>query len=187
MTRQNGPVPTVSKVATVRANLACPFTIKIDTREQRPYSFLHLRADARQHGRPLDVAFVRGTLPTGDYSIEAMESVVAIERKSKEDLFGTLGGGRARFTRELERLNELPHAFVIVESDWLGCLHYPPAFSALKPKVVYRSVVAWQVRYPRVHWWFCASRALGETTTFRVLERVWIERMRSKGVEDPNQ
>lgn len=155
--------------------LVVPFVVKIDTREQRPWYFLHLRADADKRRVPLAVQLVRGTLACGDYSIDGLEHVVAVERKSKEDLFGTLGQGRARFARCLERLNELPHAYVVAECDLGEVFTSPPRHSDLKPKTVFRSVIAWQVRYPRVHWWFCPGRAFAEACTFRVLERVWKE------------
>lgn len=41
----------------------------VDTREQTPLTFLHMEA-------------VRGTLATGDYSIEGMEGAFMVERKS---------------------------------------------------------------------------------------------------------
>ena len=63
----------------------------VDTREQRPLDL-----------SPLQV--VRGTLATGDYSVVGLESVVAVERKSLDDLLGCIGTDRARFDREVQRL-----------------------------------------------------------------------------------
>lgn len=65
-------------------------------------------------------------------------------------------------------------------SRWIDALRElsagPPEFSSLNPKTVYRSVLAWQQRYPAVHWWFCVNRRHAEVTTFRVLERFWRDR-----------
>jgi len=84
--------------------VACPFTIAIDTREQAPYYFNNLHAGSDKSYRPMEIQTARVTLQQGDYSIVGHESHVAIERKSKADLFGTLSAGRERFQRELERL-----------------------------------------------------------------------------------
>ena len=64
-------------------------TLLVDTREQRPLYF--------GEGVPQR----RATLPTGDYSVEGCEGLIAIERKSLGDLFGTVGQGRERFEREI--------------------------------------------------------------------------------------
>ena len=84
-----------------------PFTIAIDTREQRPYEFPGAE---------------RMTLPTGDYSIVGLEDQVAIERKSKTDAYSSLGQARARFRRELERLAKFDYAAIVVEDTVPGFL-----------------------------------------------------------------
>jgi len=67
-------------------------------------------------------------------------------------------------------------AAVVVEAEWSEILASPPPHTQLTPKTIFRSVLAWQQRFPRVHWWFVPGRSAGETTTFRVLERYWRER-----------
>lgn len=154
--------------------LTTPYTVVIDTREQRPFAFAGIRADARQHCRPLAVQTVRATLRQGDYSLVGHELAIAIERKSAADLYSTLAAGRGRFERELQRLNQLQFAAVVVEIDWHEILlGAPDGWSKLSPKTVYRSVIAWQQRYPRVHWWTCRGREFAEVTTLRMLERWW--------------
>lgn len=153
--------------------LPTPFTVVIDTREKTPFAFTRLRADACDQYRPLVVATeVRG-LPQGDYSLAGMEHQIAIERKSLSDLYSTLGQRRRQFENELERLAMLRWAAVVVEADWREILFAPPERSQLPPKIVYRSVIAWQQRYPHVHWWPCCDRRLAEIATFRLLERWW--------------
>ena len=154
------------------APLETPFVVVIDTREQRPFAFAGLRADAREGNRPLAVRTAVGTLGQGDYSVLGLEAQVAVERKSLADLYGTLGGGRKRFERELERLAGLAWAAVVVEADWPTVLGGHDR-SRLNPKTIHRSVIAWQQRYPTIHWWFCGDRRLAEITTFRILERWW--------------
>ena len=98
--------------------------IIVDTREQDPLIPWRTRG-----GDPLPV--VRGTLATGDYSVEGLEAFVAVERKSREDLYGTLFGAsgetsvgearsnQERFRRELERMRGIiwagGRAMVLVE------------------------------------------------------------------------
>lgn len=189
-----------------------PYTIVVDTREGRPYSFARLftvspgsAGDARgvvvttsrrrgtflRHRRPIDrftfakelsslgkkyivQTTVRG-LATGDYSLFGFEDQVAIERKSLADLFGTLGQGRKRFERELTRLAAMKFAAVVVEAEWSAVLGDPPRRSKLNPKTVFHSVVAWQQRFPRVHWWFLPGRDAAEAAVVRILDRFWRE------------
>lgn len=64
--------------------------IVVDTREQTPYEFATMVCDKADGGGPLYVPTLRAGLPTGDYSLAGYEDMVAVERKSLADLFGTL-------------------------------------------------------------------------------------------------
>lgn len=188
---------------------AFPVTVLIDTREQLPFSFDAITADAEHGGGTWHVRTEARGIPSGDYSLDGFADRIAVERKSVADLFGTVGKGRGRFVRELERLAAFEFAAVVVEGDWrevtgtwpaelmelaatfaalatsgdksrpwaqwcdqiVAATPCPPRRSKLSPRTVYRSVIAWQQRYPRVHWWFCPSRAFAEVTTFRLFER----------------
>ena len=91
-----------------------PFTIAIDNREQQPYSFGLATVE------PLGYSSVRTIttyLPTGDYSIVGLEGRFAVERKSLEDLYATLGQGRSRFEAEFQRLNAMDFAAIVIEAD----------------------------------------------------------------------
>ena len=164
----------MGRPATKNGLLVTPFTVLIDTREQRPFGFASIRSDAYTGRRPLLVRTLVRTLDAGDYSLVGFERRVSVERKALADLFNTLGQARARFVRELQRLQAAyEFAAVVVEAGWEDILGRPPPRSRLRPKTVFRSVVAWQQRYPRVHWWMCPSREFAEVVTFRVLERFW--------------
>lgn len=80
-------------------------TAIIDTREQAPLDLA-----------PLQIQ--RGTLDTGDYSLQGLEHVVRIERKSLEDLVGCVGRERERFDREVQRLLAYPVRILLVEATW---------------------------------------------------------------------
>jgi len=58
------------------------FTIIVDSREQKPYLFGGYTCGVKKSG-----------LKTGDYSIEGYENSICVERKSKEDLYSSLGKG----------------------------------------------------------------------------------------------
>ena len=130
--------------------------VVIDTREQKPYRFA--RAEVK-------------TLPTGDYSIVGLEDRIAIERKTKEDAYSSLGQGRARFERELQRLSRFDYAAVVIETalpDFLKA----PAFSRMNPKAAAGSIVAWSVKY-RVCVFFAGDRAHENALTQQILEKYW--------------
>lgn len=58
------------------------------------------------------------TLATGDYSIEGMETLVALERKSLPDLVGSLLRNRERFLRQMERMAPFRHRAIIIEASY---------------------------------------------------------------------
>lgn len=164
-----------------------PFTVIIDTREQAPYSFRLFKADAKDKGRPLYIPTSTATLKTGDYSILGHESEITVERKSLTDLYGTIGGGRDRFERELARMSEFRIAHVVVEADWFTALKDPPVRTQLSPKTIFRSINAWEQEFPTVHWQFMGIRALAEHKTFRILERFWKQKQKSAAEENQKE
>lgn len=137
--------------------------IIIDTREQVPYAFSGITPPPT-----VEVA----TLASGDYSVKGLEEVVAIERKSLSDCFGSFGQGRERFQRELERLARLRFAAVVIEKDFHIIATRPPARTRLPPKTVIRSMAAWAIRYG-VHFYPCPNRAFAERWTWILLDRFW--------------
>ncbi len=132
------------------------FVIAVDTREQQPYVF--------------EGAVVR-TLPSGDYSIVGLEDQVAVERKSKADAYGSLGHGRARFRREVERLSRYDYAAIVIEDTVPGFL-CRPAHSQMNPRSAIASLLAWSVRY-RVPVFFAGDRVHGRALTQKLLQMYW--------------
>lgn len=84
--------------------------VLVDTREQAPFDF---RAFPNWIAGEKKVA-----LAAGDYSIEGMESLIALERKSLNDLLATLVHSRPRFFRECERLACYPYRALIIEASY---------------------------------------------------------------------
>jgi DNA excision repair protein ERCC-4 len=152
-------LPTCRSESGAGAASRCPRTepdpvVVIDTREQRPYWF------------PRSV--VR-TLRSGDYSIEGHEDEVAIERKSKADAYGTIGGGRDRFRREIERLARYDFAAIVVESSLPDFLK-PPPHSQLHPHAAIGTLLGWCVRY-RLPVLFAGDREHAQAATHHLLRK----------------
>jgi DNA excision repair protein ERCC-4 len=143
------------------------FRIIIDSREQKPYRF---------------ECYAVRALPAGDYSIEGMENRVAVERKSKVDAYGTIGAGRDRFVRELEKLAKYDYAAVVIECS-LSDFIKPPPRSELNPRSAINSLVAWSVRYG-VHVFFADNRLLARALTYRILEKFYRERKKPCGFSE---
>ena len=154
-----------------------PFEISIDLREKLAFDFSAIRGDQKERNKRINVRIRREHLITGDYSIFGWHNRVAIERKSHPDIYQTLGQHRDRFEKEMNRLNELEFAAVVLECSWDELLT-PPKYSELNPKTVYRTILAWMVRYPKVHWVTSVAgngRIFAEKATYRLLERFWKE------------
>lgn len=81
-----------------------PLTILVDTREQTPLLFQGHRVR-------------KATLKQGDYCLAGDRYGLVIERKSLEDLFGTVTKGIERFERELRRLEPCAYPIVLVEAS----------------------------------------------------------------------
>lgn len=101
----------------------------VDSREQCPLDLTSLRT-------------VTGTLVTGDYSIQGLEHVVVVERKSLGDLLACVGRERERFDREIMRLLAYPVRAVVVEASWED-LEHGEWRGELRPDQVVGSVLGW--------------------------------------------
>lgn len=93
----------------------------------------------------------------------------AIERKSLQDVFGSVGGQRKRFEREVQRLAEMDYAAIVVEATLEECLN-PQPFSRMNPKAVVNTLLAWSVKY-RLAIFFAGDRRFGKAVTYRLLEK----------------
>ncbi len=154
-----------------------PITVAVDTREQAPFTFLGLRADADQGGLPLVIPTQTKTLQTGDYSIVGFESAITIERKSLEDAVSTIVVDRDRFDREFQRMLTYKFAAVVIEASW-GKLLTPIANRRIKPKSITRGIMSLMLRYPTVQWVMCPDRRFAECFTYQLLAKFWEHRQR---------
>lgn len=108
--------------------------IVIDTREQTPLPFRRYQT-------------VTGTLTTGDYSVDGLEELFAVERKSVPDLVACCSGpNRERFERELHRLRGFRFKRLLV----VGCraeVGQHRYRSNLAPQAVLSTLWAFEARY----------------------------------------
>ncbi len=87
-----------------------PLQIAVDSREQKPYLF------EREVSEGI-VSVTRAALPAGDYSLVGYETRISIERKSLEDLVQTVIKDRARFAREMQKLDLYQDIALVVEAS----------------------------------------------------------------------
>ena len=83
----------------------------VDTREQRP---LPLFASHPNWIGGQRVA----TLPTGDYTVDGMEQILALERKSLPDLVSCTVSDRIRFLKQCDRLAEFRWKAILIEATY---------------------------------------------------------------------
>ncbi len=140
------------------------FTIIIDSREQRPYSF--------QNIQPEPPETVTQGLKTGDYSIVNLEDKVCVERKSLTDLFGSVGTGRERFEREMMRMSEMDYAALVIEANLSSIFTNPPGRSKMNPRAVFRTLISWSQKY-NVYMWPVWNREGAEKVTYLILKRFY--------------
>lgn len=135
--------------------------IVYDQREQRPYTFEGERYE--------DVTAEAATLYTADYSLKGLEDKIGIERKTLDDLAGTLTAGRERFQRECERGRGLDYFALVIEASMEDARQHNYR-SKMTPQSLLQTLAAYSIRYGlHVHW--CGSRAGGEYTTYSLLQK----------------
>lgn len=125
--------------------------IVVDVHERYAYGFTHQKATTR-----------KAPLRAGDYAITDGEEVVAaVERKSVEDLSGTLLSGKMTYL--MADLAALPRAAVVVEGSYSKIFKLSHAPGA----TVAESLAEAQARFPSVPIVFCDSRSLAQEWVYR--------------------
>ena len=92
-------------------------TVIKDTREQLGWEF-----EPNNFCNGMEI----GTLKTGDYAIKGYEKLVCIERKkSVLELAANLGKKYITFAKELKRMADFEHAYIICEFSFNELVNYP--------------------------------------------------------------
>lgn len=164
-----------------------PFTVIIDTKETNPWSFDNIPG-MKGEGR-IEVPTRRMTMGTGmgDYGIAEARCAKAcwqmsIERKSIDDLFGSILGRRRLLEEEMANLNRMKYAAVMVEGPLEKVITYHPSYwedqgmteeqQLSKQRVVIGTIRSWSMKYPRVDWWFL-SRSMCPIWAYRLMWKFW--------------
>ena len=148
--------------ATKQVDKAAPFTLVVDTREKKPYSFAGF-----------DV-IVKG-LKTGDYSIVGLEDKLAVERKSFSDAWQSMSSSRERFTRCIKRLAELDRAAIVIECSLTELSIPPRQVQRVSPASVVGGLISWSAQYA-IPVFFCDNPMLAERVTLRFLAAYFTHR-----------
>ncbi len=127
--------------------------IVVDSGEKYPYAFGAQQATTR-----------RQRLAAGDYAVEiGGEVVAAVERKTLEDLAGSLLSGK--LTYALADLTALARAAVVVEDRYSRLFKLPHVAGSR----VAEALAEAQARFPSVPVVFCETRPLAQEWTYRWL------------------
>ncbi len=136
-----------------RARGVTEVPITVDTREHYPYQF-----------RNRSVITTRGALSCGDYGIYREDELyAAVERKTLDDLIGSLSNSRLRYA--IGQLATLAHAAVVVEARYSAILQS----TFMRPALIFDAIADYALRWPEVPVVFCENRKLAEEWTYRYL------------------
>lgn len=153
------------------ASLVPTRPIVIDTREQTPWTF------------PDGIKTVRRGIHFGDYTLDGLDEIVAIERKSAMDMIGCVGQSRGRFEKHLYGLADLPFAHVIIECS-MRALCETCSKTGVNVSSLVGTIVAWQAA-TGVHFWTPDDRRFAAALAVRILfhsEKKWDQKLAQVGV-----
>ena len=148
--------------------------IYIDTREQNPLEIEDYPTE------------IKG-LKYGDYALSNKDKTCNcyIERKSIQDLVGTLSGGYERFCDEIERAEtEGANLIVLVESDYNSSLRFHKLKRTYKkirtnPQHIFHNIRTIIQEYPNVQFLFVKDRS----ESVRVMKRIFFSNCRYKEID----
>lgn len=114
--------------------------VLVDTREQDPLEFIRF---------PNWIAGEkRKKLNVGDYSVEGMESLLALERKSLSDLVTTVIQNRSRFFKACEILSQYRWRALLIEASYEDVKSpYDKDYTVAHPNAVSGTLDALEARF----------------------------------------
>jgi len=140
-------------------------TILIDEREKKPYDFNAItdgETEFEEREARLDV---------GDYTLDGIETVAAVERKTLDDLARSLGKARDRFEDEMVRAQSCSEFVVVIEARKSSVFAYrdqnscPNYYSNIYPDSIASTVESWSQKYNTLRFEWAGSRQQGAKET----------------------
>jgi hypothetical protein len=145
------------------------FTIVIDTREQKPWNFSnHVTANHK--------------LDTGDYSVEGLENILAIERKRNVAEFAN-NITEKRFRDVIDRLSKMPHSFILFEFDFDKVMSFPIGSDIPKkiwdkirisPSFIIKNIIDLQIEH-NINIIFCGNSFNAEVIALAIMKKIYRE------------
>lgn len=142
------------------------FTIIIDTREQQPWAFE-------------EYAIANKKLDAGDYSIEGLQDIFAIERKkSINEVANNIV--EPRFKDAIARLAQLKYSFLLLEFGMTEVLSYPVGSNLPKrlwdkvkitPAFIMKNVLDWQLKH-NIKVIFCNNSSNAEKVAEYIIKKI---------------
>lgn len=145
----------------------------VDTREQCPLEF--------------SIPALSEALPFGDYKLndDRFNGRCYIERKSMNDLYGTLTGGYERFCREIHRSYEADANLIIVVESSFASIEpfsdklYNYTHKRLSPEFIYHSIRDICQKYRNVQFLFVNDR----NEASRAIERIFCSNKEFRNID----
>jgi ERCC4-type nuclease len=101
--------------------------------------------------------------------LAGLGDLVALERKSLDDLAGTLTSGRERFAAECQRGRGLDLFGLVIEGSLDDILRHRYQ-SRVNPRSLIQTLAAWSVKYGFAVW-FAGNRQGGELLVYSLLQK----------------
>lgn len=149
------------------------YKVIADTREQNGWTFPQYQ--------DCEGSYV-GTLKTGDYSIEGLENFVCIERKaSVEEISINIGSDKKRFYKELERMKDFKHKYIVCEFSIDDVLQFPNNSRIPKERIkdikisgkyILKTMLEIEMEYG-IHVMYCGTKNNAFITAASILKRIW--------------
>jgi len=143
------------------------FTIIVDTREQQPWGFSHF---ATAHKK----------LDTGDYSIDGLQHLLAIERKKSVSEFAN-NIVESRFKDVIMRLSQLKYSFLLLEFDLEDIMIYPIGSTVPKrmwdkikisPAFLLKNILELQIKH-NIIVYFCGDSTNAEKMAEYIMKKIY--------------
>lgn len=143
------------------------FLIIIDTREQKPWIFQ-------------DQTTASLKLDTGDYSIEGLQDIVAIERKRNvAEVANNIT--ESRFQDVIDRLSKIKYPFILLEFNLQNVLDYPIGSTIPKklwskiritPAFIIKHLLELQIEH-NIKVIFCGDSDNAEKIALSILKKIY--------------